>query len=106
MIEYIVWASLGALLSIMGIITIFMKKPAKFWTNFKSIEPKDYKSYNLRVGLIWMFFGLYLIIIGIPFLFMDDSNKILFIIPILGIVIGVIAIMIIYSKIELKFKNK
>lgn len=105
MIAYIIWASLGGLLAIMGIITIFLNKPASFWANFKSIEPKAYKEYNLRVGLIWIGFGIYLALIGLPFLLMED-NKLAFLIPILGIVIGVIAVMVIYSKIELKFKQK
>ena len=104
MLELYIFLALGAIFIIIGIITFLMKKPASLWSNFKGIEPKDYKPYNLRVGLLWIGFGIYVALLGVIAYFIEGNIRL---IPlILGMMLGVILLMVIYSKIELKYKNK
>ena len=104
MIELYIFLALGALFIILGIYTSLMNKPAHFWSNFKSIEPKNYKPYNLRVGLLWIGFGIYVALLGVIAHFIEGNIKI---IPVVvGMPFGVIILMVIYSRIELKYKGK
>ena len=104
MLELPIFLAFGITFIILGIYTIFMKGPAHFWSNFKNIEPKDYKPYNFKVGLLWIGFGIYAAILGIISYFIEGNIKI--IILLVGLPFGVIALIILYARIELIYKNK
>lgn len=100
---YIIWAGCALLFAGMGIYCFFAKKPARFWANTNGVEVEDMKGYNRAMGILWIGFGAYFALIGLPLLF---GNLILTIlVSMLGTVAGTIGLMAVYTAVISKKYN-
>jgi len=107
MAAFIGWAILGLFFVIWGIYMFFAKsaKPFGFWANAEVAEMKDVKGYNRALGRLWCVFGVLLILLGLPFLFGQNSVGLIITIP--GTMIISIGAMIVYVVgIEPKYRKK
>ena len=107
MAAFIGWAIMGLFFVIWGIYMFFAKsaKPFGFWANAEVAEMKDVKGYNRALGKLWCVFGVLLILLGLPFLFGQNSVGLIFTIP--GTMIISIGAMIVYVVgIEPKYRKK
>ena len=107
MAAFIGWAVLGLFFVIWGIYMFFTKsaKPFGFWANAEVAEMKDVKGYNHALGKLWCVFGVLLILLGLPFLFGQNSIGLIITIP--GTMIISIGAMIVYVVgIEPKYRKK
>lgn len=107
---FIIWVLLGMFFIREGIYCIKSKKEVAFgfWSTGKKpqIEEKNIKAYNKALGKLWCAFGFFIILLGTPFLG-EEQNSLLFIISTIGLILGVIMLMAIYTiKIEGKYKKK
>ena len=104
---FICWAILGLFFVIWGIYMFFAKsaKPFGFWANAEVAQMKDVKGYNRALGKLWCTFGVLLILLGLPFLFGQNSVGLIITIP--GTMIISIGAMIVYVVgIEPKYRKK
>ncbi len=107
MAAFICWAVLGMFFIVWGICMFFAKsaKPFGFWANAEVAEMKDVKGYNRALGKLWCVFGVLLILLGIPFLFGQNSVGLIITIP--GTMLISIGAMIVYVVgIEPKYRKK
>lgn len=107
MAAFIGWAVLGLFFVVWGIYMFFAKnaKPFGFWANAEVAEMKDVKGYNRALGKLWCVFGVLLILLGLPFLFGQNSVGLIITIP--GTMIISIGAMIVYVVgIEPKYRRK
>ena len=107
MAAFIGWAIMGLFFVIWGIYMFFAKsaKPFGFWANAEVAEMKDVKGYNRALGKLWCVFGVLLILLGLPFLFGQNSVGLIITIP--GTMIISIGAMIVYVVgIEPKYRKK
>lgn len=99
------WALLGAAFVIFGIYTLFSKKAVRYWANIsKKIEVTDIKGYNRAAGKLWIFFGLILCLLGLPFL--KGQNSPWIIISIIGTLFDAIIVMAGLINIESKYEKR
>ena len=105
MIGFIIWAIVGCFFVGVGISSFFAQKATGFWANNKMFEVNDVKKYNHAMGKLWCFFGIVLILLGIPLL--DGQNSPLVLISSIGVIFEVIVLIIIYTQvIEKKYRKK
>lgn len=104
MLGFIIWCICAIIFLGIGIACFFAKRPMGFWANAKMFEVTDVKKYNHAVGKLWIVFGIFFGILGIPLMKGEDSPY--KIVSILGIPVLVILIMVIYTLvIERKYKK-
>ena len=92
---FIIWSIVGVIIIILGIIDFFLKKPAGFWANVKTIEVKDVKGYNRATGILFILYGVLFIIFGLPLL--AGQNSALVILSAFGVVAETIGSMAVYT---------
>lgn len=100
------------ILSITAIIFMFIginawksKQEVGFFTFSKPPKMKDVVKYNHAVGKLWFIFAAILEVIGLPFLFVEQNSP-LFILIIFEVMVLVIAAIIIYLRIEKKYRQQ
>ncbi len=81
------------------------KNPVNFWAGdeVKPSEISDVKAYNRSNGLIWAFFTLSQLIAAVLFPINDLAANVF---QVVGIVLGIPLAIIVYKKIEKKYRNK
>ena len=107
MAAFICWAVLGLFFVAWGIYMFVAKsaKPFGFWSNAQVAEMKDVKGYNRALGKLWCVYGVLLILLGVPFLFGQNSVGLIITIP--GTMLISIGAMIVYVVgIEPKYRKK
>ncbi|MBR3684601.1 MAG: hypothetical protein IKL78_07000 [Lachnospiraceae bacterium] len=107
MAAFIIWTVMGAMFIIMGIVDIFSKKQKAFgfWANAQTLPIENIKGYNRALGILWIVYGIILILLGLPLLQGDNSPGV--IITILGTMFEAIAAMAVYVVvIEKKYRKK
>lgn len=87
-----------------GFSSFKAKNPVGFWANAKVVPIDDVKSYNKAVGKLWCVFGIVLIFLGLPML--EGQNSPLILLSCIGIMFEVIATMVVYMRIENKYRKK
>lgn len=104
MIGFTLWEITGCLFIVFGIYTFYAKHAIGFWANEKMFKVKDIKTYNHKLGKLWILFGLIFNLLGIPLL--AGQNSPLIMITLIGVVFEVIALILIYtSYIEDKYRS-
>lgn len=96
MIGFFAWALVGVALIVLGIFTLFAKKAVGFWANIEISKVKDVKGYNHATGKLYIFYGAFFILLGLPIL--SDNNS-LILLSIVGVVFETIIIMAVYSTV-------
>ena len=106
---FIIWTIVGVVFIVMGIYNVNSKKekPFGFWANAEVGAIEDVKVYNRALGRLWCVYGTLFILIGLPLLRVNEQNKGLFVIPMVGTMIISIGTMAVYSiVIEAKYRKK
>ena len=108
-IAFIIWAILGVFIIIMGIYDMKSKKekPFGFWANANVAPIEDVKGYNRALGILWCVYGVLFILVGLPLLVLNEGNKALLVIPLVGTMFISIGAMAVYTVcIEAKYRKK
>ena len=104
-IAFMIWAVLGLIFMGIGIFDYVSKKPAGFWANAKTVPINDVKAYNRAVGKLFFCFGVIFILLGLPLL-LSKQNSPVILFSVIGVMFEVIGMMIVYMKIEAKYRRK
>lgn len=104
-IAFIIWVCIGLGFIVIGIFDYFSEKPVGFWANTKTVPIKDVKKYNRATGKLFFCFGTIFILLGLPLLYAEENSP-LILLSIVGIMFEVIGVMIVYMKIEEKYRRK
>lgn len=105
LISFILWTFCGVFLMGFGVRAYRAKEAVSFWANAKTVPMADVKHYNRAVAKLWLVAGLVFILLGIPLL-LAGQNSALVMISIIGVMFWVIALMIVYTRIEAKYRKK
>lgn len=99
---YLIWAVGCSVLFVFGTYAWFAKKPVSFWTINQKIQVSNIKKYNRAVAKLWFVFAAGLAVLGLPL--MAGQNSAWIVITILGAMFWAIAFMIVYTRIEKKYR--
>lgn len=102
---FIIWSVVAIIFVFIGVSAWKSKQEVGFFTFSKPVKMNDIVKYNHAVGKLWFSFAMILEVIGIPALFAEQNSPI-FILMVLEVIILVIAIIIIYLKIEKKYRKQ
>ena len=102
-IAFIIWSIVALLFVGIGISTYRAKKPVGFFTFVEPPKVKDTKKYNHSVALLWLVFTVLYEALGIPFLFLKQNSP-YFILICLGTFALIIALIITYIRISIRYK--
>ena len=106
MIEgFIIWSIVAIIFMLIGISAWRSKQEVGFFTFSKPPKMKDVVKYNHTVAKLWFLFAAILEVIGIPLLFIEQNSPIAILI-IFEVMILLIAIIIIYLRIEKKYRQQ
>ena len=109
LIAFIIWAIMGLFFIVMGICDFNSKKakPFGFWANAEVVPIEDVKGYNRALGILWCVYGVLFILVGLPLLVLNEGNKALLVIPLVGTMFISIGAMAVYTVcIEAKYRKK
>ncbi len=95
MIGFLIWAMAGCLLILLGIRAFFAKKPVGFFAGVEVKHIKDMKGYNRATGWLFIGYGAFFILLGLPLL--AGQNKPLILLSILGVMLETIVLMAVYN---------
>lgn len=104
-IAFIIWACIGLIFIVIGIFDYFSEKPVGFWANAKTVPIGDVKMYNRAMGKLFFCFGIIFILFGLPLLFSEQNSPVI-LLSVIGLMFEVIGMMIVYMKIEAKYRRK
>lgn len=102
-IAFVIWSAVSVIFFMIGISTWKAKEAAGFFTFVNPPKVKDIRQYNHAVAKIWFTVAFVFEILGIPFLWLRQNSP-LTIFIILGVVVLVIAMMIVYTGVEAKYR--
>lgn len=106
-IGFIIWILVCTLFVIIGISSWNSKTPVGFFSNAKApdvSEIPDIKGYNHAVARIWFVFAGGFALLGLPLL--AGQNSPLIIITVIGSLWLCIALIVMYMRVEKKYKVK
>lgn len=103
-VAFIMWSIAALLFVVIGVVDWRSKTEVGFFTGEKPGKRKDIVGYNHAVAKIWFFYAIAFEIIGIPLLFIHQ-NSIIAIVMIFFVVALSIGIMIVYTKVDAKYKE-
>ncbi|MCM1496324.1 MAG: hypothetical protein NC089_11075 [Bacteroides sp.] len=106
MVAFIIWSLVGILFIGLGICDFHAKQVVGFWSIIPAPEIpeiEDKKHFNRAVGWMWVIFGVLMIVLGIPLLSGQNSPYVF--LSVAGIIIEIIAIMIIYTRLVIKYQK-
>ena len=102
---FAIWSIVALLFLIIGLRTWKSQKPVGFFTFSEAPDVKDVTKYNHAVSILWMTAAVLLELLGVPLLFLEQ-NAPQTILIIFGTVGLMIAMMIAYTRIEARYRNK
>lgn len=103
-IGFIIWSIVSIIFLWIGISCRKSQEAVGFFTFVKPPAVGDVKKYNYAVSALWIIAAILLEIMGIPLLFMEqNSPEVIFII--FGVFVLIIAMMIVFTRIEIKYKR-
>lgn len=103
-IGFIIWSIVAAIFVGIGISCRKSNEAVGFFTGCKPPIIENVEQYNKAVSKLWFVEAGIYEIMGVPLLFLEQ-NSLLFIPIIFGVVIGLIAMMVVYLRIEAKYKK-
>ena len=104
-IAFVIWSIVAVGFVFIGISDWKSTQEVVFFTFAEPAKMNDVVKYNHAVGKLWFSFAIIFEIIGIPFLFAEQNSPI-YIFAILKLMLLIIAIGIIYFKIEKKYRKQ
>lgn len=103
-IGFIIWSIVTAIFAGIGISCRKSNEAVGFFTGCKLPTIENVERYNKAVAKLWFVAAGIYEIMGVPLLFLEQ-NSLLFVPIIFGVVIGLIAMMVAYLRIETKYKK-
>lgn len=103
-IGFIIWSLVAVLFVGIGISCRKSNEPVGFFTGCKPPTVEDVNRYNNAVSMLWFVSAGIYEVIGVPLLFLEQ-NSLWFIPIIFAVVIGLIVMMVVYLRIEAKYKK-
>lgn len=85
-----------------GTIAWNARQAVRFWNISQQIQVSNIKKYNHAVAKMWFVFALLLAVTGMPLL--TGQNSAWIVVTILGTMFLAIALMVVYIKIEKKYR--
>ena len=104
-IAFVIWSIVALVFVALSIMCYKSKEPVGFFTGVKPPEVTDVKGYNRAVSTLWIVFAVLFEAIGVPLLFLGE-NSAYYIFVMLFIMPLIIGMVIVYLKIEGKYKKK
>lgn len=102
-IAFVIWSVVTVIFLAIGVSAWKAKEPIGFFTFVNSPKVKDTKQYNHAVAKLWFAAAVIFEILGVPMLWSkQNSSQVIFII--LGVMVLVIAMMVVYTRVEAKYK--
>ena len=103
-IGFVIWSIVTVIFLGIGISCRKSNEAVGFFTGCQPPAVKDVKRYNNAVSILWFVSAGIYEVIGVPLLFLEQ-NSLLFIPIIFGVVLGLIIMMVVYLRIEAKYKK-
>ena len=101
---FIIWSIVTILFVGIGLKCRKSDEPTGFFIGCKPPIVEDIQRYNKAVSKLWFAAAVIYEIMGMPLLFLEQNS--LFFIPIIfGVVVGLIVMMVVYLKIEGKYRK-
>ena len=102
---FIIWSIVTVIFLGIGISCRKSREAVGFFTGCKPPVIENVEQYNKAVSKLWFVSAGVYEIMGVPLLFLEQ-NSLLFVPIIFGVVLGFIVMMVVYLRIEAKYKKK
>lgn len=102
-IAFMIWSVVAVIFLIIGASAWKAKEAVGFFTFVNPPQVKDAEQYNHTVAKLWFAAALIFEILGVPMLWLEQNSPMI-IFTILGVMILVIAMMIVYIRVEAKYR--
>lgn len=103
-VGFIIWSIVTVVFVAIGISCRKSSEAVGFFTGCKPPTIKNVEQYNKAVSKLWLVTAGVYEIMGVPLLFLEQ-NSLLFVPIIFGVVLGLITMMVVYLRIEAKYKK-
>lgn len=103
-IGFIIWSIVTVIFLSIGISCRKSNEAVGFFTGCQPPDVEDVKRYNKAVSQLWFVSAGIYEVMGVPLLFLEQ-NSLLFVPIIFALVIGLIVMMVVYLRIEAKYKK-
>lgn len=103
-IGFTIWSIVTIIFVGIGISCRRSNEPVGFFTGCQPTTIENVERYNKAVSNLWFVSASVYEIMGVPLLFLEQ-NSVLFVPIIFAVVIWVIVMMVVYLKIEAKYKR-
>lgn len=103
-VGFIIWSICAAIFGGIGISCRKSREAAGFFTFMKPPVVEDVEHYNYALSKLWFVGADVFEIIGVPLLFLKQNSP-LFVPIVLAVVILLLVMMVVYIKIETKYKK-
>ena len=103
-VGFIIWSIVAVLFVGIGFSCRKSNEAVGFFTGCNPPIVENVEQYNKAVSRLWFVSAGIYEVMGIPLLFLEQ-NSLLFIPIIFAVVIGLIIMMVVYLKIEAKYKK-
>ena len=102
-IAFVIWSIVAVIFLVIGLSTWKAKEAVGFFTFVNPPKVKDVSQYNHAVAKLWFAAAVILEILGVPMLWIEqNSPQIIF--TILGVMVLVITMVVVYTRVEAKYK--
>lgn len=103
LVGFIIWTLITLVFVYIGITIRNSNIPVNLFTFGDIPKVNDIKGYNKAVSNLWLVFTVLFEVVGVSLLFVKQNSPFVILI-VLGVVLLVIGMMMIYTKIESKYK--
>lgn len=100
---FMIWSVVAVVFLIIGWNCWKAKEEVSFFTGVKPPKMREVVAYNHAVAKIWFVFAGVFEIIGVPLLFIPQNSPIAILMA-AAVVFLIIAIIIIYTRVETKYR--
>ena len=104
MIGFLFWSIVAVVFMGIGISSRKSEQAVGFFTGVKPPSMRDVERYNHAVSMLWFISAVLFEIMGIPLLFLEQNSPV-FMFVIFGTVFLIIGMIIVYLRIEKKYKE-
>ena len=103
LVGFIVWTLITLVFVYIGITIRNSNIPVNLFTFGDIPKVNDIKGYNKAVSNLWLVFTVLFEVVGVSLMFVKQNSPFVILI-VLGVVLLVVGMMVIYTKIESKYK--
>ena len=105
MFGFIIWSLNALIFPALGISCLKQKDAVGFFTLREAPKVTDVRKYNKAVAKLWFVSGIIFEALGVPLLFLEQNSP-LFVPVILGTFALIIGLIVVYMRIENKYRIK